>query len=266
MKEAQFADGETIYQEGEHSDAVYVIQCGAVEVLRQADGEDIRLGLLGRGEVFGEMGVIQDKPRSTTMKAVGDVSVLRLSRNAFISVFGDDNPLGLPLLRMLCERLARADERLMEDSLPGTETARMAELGSIRLLAASRSVEMQIGAEGIVISRLPYRVGRRAVLDHESAATHSELSLGIRDDPAISPEHFALEERDGVLIVRDLDSYLGTIVNSRSVSRFGNSKTIPLVFGSNLVVAGGMESSHRFTVLVERLQTLRPSAGGWAVE
>jgi CRP-like cAMP-binding protein len=254
MKEAQFAAGETIYREGEHSNAVYVIQHGAVEVLRHADGEDIRLGLLGRGDVFGEMGVIQDKPRSTTMKAVDDVSVLRLSRTAFLSVFGDDNPLGLPLLRMLCERLDRADERLMKDSLPGTETARMTEVESIRLLAASRSVERQIGADGIVISRLPYRVGRRAVLDHESAATQSQLSLGIHDDLALSPEHFALEEQDGVLIVRDLDSYLGTIVNGRSVSRFSSSKTIPLVFGSNLVVAGGMESSHRFTVLVERLR------------
>lgn len=254
MKEARFADGKTIYREGEHSDAVYVIQRGAVEVLRHADGEDIRLGLLGRGDVFGEMGVIQDKPRSTTMKAVGDVSVLRLSRTAFISVFGDDNPLGLPLLRMLCERLARADERLVEESLPDTEIAHMAEVESIRLLAASRSVETQIGADGIVISRLPYRVGRRAGPDHEPAATQSQLSLGIRDDRAISPEHFALEERDGVLIVRDLDSYLGTIVNERSVSRFGSSKTIPLVFGSNLVVAGGIESSHRFTVLVERVR------------
>ncbi len=252
MKEAQFADGKVIYREGEHSDAVYVIQHGAVEVLRHADGEEFRLGLLGRGDVFGEMGVIRDKPRSTTMRAVGGVSALRLSRPAFLSVFGGDNPLGLPLLRMLCERLARADERLTEDTSPGTGIARIDELKNIRLLAASRSVEMQIGAEGIDISKLPYRVGRRAVHGHESASTHSELSLGICDDLAISPEHFALEERDGVLILRDLDSYLGTIVNGRSVSRFGKSKTIPLVFGSNLVVAGGVESHHRFTVLVER--------------
>ena len=253
MNEAQFADGKTIYREGEESDTVYVIQRGAVEVLRHVDGEDIRLGLLGQGDVFGEMGVIQDRPRSTTMKAVGDVSVLRLSKTAFLSVFGDDNPLGLPLLRMLCERLSRVDERLVEESLPGTEIARMAELESIRLLAASRAVETQIGTKGIVISRLPYRVGRRAVLDHESAATQSELSLGIRDDLTVSPEHFVLEERDGILIVRDLDSYLGTIVNGRPVSRFGKSKTIPLAFGSNLVVAGGIESSYRFTVLVERV-------------
>lgn len=74
------------------------------------------------------------------------------------------------------------------------------------------------------------------------------------DDLTISPEHFVLEERDGILIVRDLDSYLGTIVNGRSVSRFGNSKTIPLAFGSNLVVTGGIESSYRFTVLVERVR------------
>lgn len=255
MNEAQFADGKTIYREGEHSDTVYVIQRGAVEVLRHANGEDVRLGRLGQGDVFGEMGVIQDRPRSTTMKAVGDVSVLQLPGAAFLSVFGDENPLGLPLLRMLCERLSRADERFIEESLPGTEIAHTAEVESICLLAASRPVETQIGAKGIVIPQLPYRVGRRTVLARKSTATQSELSLSIRDDLSVSPEHFVLEERDGILIVRDLDSYLGTIVNGRSVSRFGSSKTIPLAFGSNLVVAGGIESSYRFTVLVERVRT-----------
>ena len=106
MKERRVAAGGVIYREGDPGDAVLVIREGEVEVLRETDGETVRLAVLRRGAIFGETGVLRDKPRSTTVRALGEVKMIALSKADFLAAFGGENSLALPLLRMLCERLS----------------------------------------------------------------------------------------------------------------------------------------------------------------
>ncbi|MFQ5534677.1 MAG: cyclic nucleotide-binding domain-containing protein [Sphingomonadales bacterium] len=252
MLDVHFSTGETIYREGDVSDAVFVIESGSVEVSRNFDGRGVRLGLLGSGEIFGESGVIQDKPRSTTMMALSEVKALKLSAQQFLGAFGEDNPVGLPLLRMLCERLAKADEKLLDKKIGKAANARATEIGSIRLLGASPVVGSQIGADGIPVKEFPFRVGRRVTPNQATVATAHGLSLHVFSDYSISAEHFAIEKRQGNIIVRDLGSYLGTIVNGARLSRYGGSATAPLNFGANTVIAGTTESPYRFTIVIER--------------
>ncbi len=252
MKTVTPAKGFTIYRQGDRAEAVFIVKEGAVEVLREGVDGPVVLARLERGEIFGETGVIMDEPRSTSMRAAEDCTLLRIEREEFLQVFPDDNPLGLPLLRMLCERLSRIDRQMVHSEvMRQAEKATLAQMGLVRLLPASELVERQIGSGGIRITSLPFVVGAKSGRV-PADSRNKVLKLTTSADPSLSPEHFAIERRDGHLIARDLGGRLGTRVDDRPLSRYGAEATAVLHFGTNEIVAGSAESPFRFRLLIER--------------
>ncbi len=250
MKEQKIRSGAVIYREGGPGDAVFIIRQGEVEVLREVDGKPVRLGVLRAGAIFGEMGVIRSKPRSTTVRALGDVTMVKLPAETFLSIFRRDNPLALPLLQMLCERLLTAENRLLEQRIY-VEGARVDGVKVIRLLAASPEIESQIGSEGLTIGKLPFQVGRNAMVGESAGTKRAELMLHA-SSAQMSPLQFAIEAHEGRLTVRDLGSHLGTLVNGVRIAHFEHADVADLLFGENRIQAGGLESPYRFHVIVER--------------
>jgi alkyl hydroperoxide reductase subunit AhpC len=79
-----FAAGDTIVAEGDPADRFYVIAHGEVTISRRGpDGDELKLATLGRGQFFGEVGILADTRRTATVRAVGDVDLLGLSWEAF---------------------------------------------------------------------------------------------------------------------------------------------------------------------------------------
>ena len=76
MQERRYAAGETVYNEGDPGDTMFIIKEGEVEVLREVGGGNTRLATLSRGAIFGEMAVLRDQPRSTTTRALGPVCLV----------------------------------------------------------------------------------------------------------------------------------------------------------------------------------------------
>src|SRR5688572_12886015 len=72
-REQQFTDGEIIFREGDPGDGMYLVQRGTVQISALV-GSDQRqvLTKLPAGEVFGEMAVLDDQPRSASASAVGE--------------------------------------------------------------------------------------------------------------------------------------------------------------------------------------------------
>jgi CRP-like cAMP-binding protein len=247
----QIAAGTIIYHEGDPSDAVYMIESGAIEVLREHDRELMRLGVLRRGEIFGETGVILEHPRSTTMRALSASALIRIDRQRFLEIFPPDNPIALPLLRMLCERLTEANRQLSEVSTLSAGAARE-HAGRMVLLGASAAVETQIGRLGLNITKLPFRIGRRSRAGEPPSASEGELLLSAQGAYQLSLQHCAITELGGTLAVRDLGSALGTLVNGKRIADFEGVRVATLCFGLNDIVAGGADSPYRFTLLIER--------------
>src|SRR5262249_27534867 len=99
----RFSKGDVILREGDPSRHFYVVMHGQVEVLQ---GErKRRLGVFSRGYAFGEIGLMNETPRSATVRAIDDVAVLELTDRAF-----HDCLLNIPLAHY---RLTRTrDQRL----------------------------------------------------------------------------------------------------------------------------------------------------------
>jgi serine/threonine-protein kinase len=78
-----FPKGSYIVREGDKGDAAYIIESGKCDVLKIIDGAVSVMQRIGPGEVFGEMAVLTDSPRTATVLAVEDTTVLIVTRQVF---------------------------------------------------------------------------------------------------------------------------------------------------------------------------------------
>ncbi len=84
LEAESYGFGDVIVREGDEADAFYVLTAGRARVVKQgADGQEVTLAMLGPGDTFGETGLLERSTRTATVRASGDVEVLRLDRSLF---------------------------------------------------------------------------------------------------------------------------------------------------------------------------------------
>lgn len=112
-------DGETIVRQREMGDCMYVVQEGQVEIVADAPGGEVRLAVLGPGDIFGEMALFTRAPRSATVRALGDVRVLKVDKRAFLSRVHEDPSLAFRILEKMADRIRTLDEEVIRLSQRG---------------------------------------------------------------------------------------------------------------------------------------------------
>jgi CRP-like cAMP-binding protein len=114
--------------EGDASDALFVITSGNAAVIRvNAEGKETMLSVLKAGEVFGEMGVMEDAPRSATVVALRDMQALRLPRETFLKLLEQRPSMQRTIISALCLRL-RSTNRSVQAVSHMDMRARLADL------------------------------------------------------------------------------------------------------------------------------------------
>ncbi len=78
VDEVQLAAGEDLFKEGSKGDRAYVIKEGQVEILKEASGRQVLVSVRSSGDVIGEMALLEDAPRSATVRARTDASLLAI--------------------------------------------------------------------------------------------------------------------------------------------------------------------------------------------
>jgi predicted acylesterase/phospholipase RssA/CRP-like cAMP-binding protein len=120
--------GEVLFREGDLADAAYFIVGGRVMVLAEdADGVDRLIAELGRGEVVGELGLLDRAPRSATIRAVRDTTLASFSTNTFEELVATSPAMMLNVTRGILTRLRRPTQRRFDRaaSLTVAVTARV---------------------------------------------------------------------------------------------------------------------------------------------
>lgn len=107
-QESYFQPGQIIVTQGTPGQAFYLILSGRVEILR--DG--VSLGAFGAGDFFGEMSLLDQAPRSATIRALDTTSCLMLSSWDFKALLERHPAIAIKLLEVLSRRLRVADERI----------------------------------------------------------------------------------------------------------------------------------------------------------
>jgi len=88
---------------------MFVVRSGRVRISRQVRGAQKTYAVLGPGEFFGEMAIINDKVRSASAEAVEDVQLLELDANLVEKMMVDEAEIALRIMKKLTRRLAEAD-------------------------------------------------------------------------------------------------------------------------------------------------------------
>ena len=101
-----------IVEIGDPGRSLYLVVEGQVRVVYPSANADFELARLGPGEFFGEMALLNDKPRSATVRALTEVDALVLDKEDFRRVVGETPGMALHLLAALSVRIRNADEQI----------------------------------------------------------------------------------------------------------------------------------------------------------
>jgi EAL domain-containing protein (putative c-di-GMP-specific phosphodiesterase class I)/CRP-like cAMP-binding protein len=99
-----FAPGEMIFTEGSPADSAYVIESGYVEVFVGPEAEAIQLNILGPGDIFGEMGIIDASPRSASTKAISHCRCIVVAASQIAERIASATPMVRLLMSMALHR------------------------------------------------------------------------------------------------------------------------------------------------------------------
>lgn len=102
-----------VFFENEAGDTLFMILTGRVKVtILGDDGREIILTVLGPGDFFGEMSLLDNEPRSATAIATEETELVSLQRTDFEMVLSENKEIALGLIRVLTQRLRRADQQI----------------------------------------------------------------------------------------------------------------------------------------------------------
>jgi len=105
-----FRAGDTIFRKGEDGDSVMLIDSGRVAIsTTSADGRKIMLALMGRGEIFGEISVIDGGDRTADAEALEETCVVVIDKFIFVAFLERNPQVCMTLLRLMCGRLRVTD-------------------------------------------------------------------------------------------------------------------------------------------------------------
>jgi CRP-like cAMP-binding protein len=128
--------GEVIFDEGDPGDAWYVLYKGKAEVIKQTDGGEKLISVLGTGNCFGEIAILDGLPRSATIRASEDSVAFRVPRSAFDALLDNDELVAYKLLHQMAILLAHRQRSI---------TNRLS-----TLLIAREATEIHEGIEEII--------------------------------------------------------------------------------------------------------------------
>jgi len=106
-----FKKGNIILFEEDPGDSLFIIKEGKVKITRLSEeGKEVILSILGEGEFFGEMSLLDGEARSANVIALADSDVFILKRDEFLNILTDNPQIAISLLEELAYRIRKSDQ------------------------------------------------------------------------------------------------------------------------------------------------------------
>ena len=105
-------NGSILFFQADPSESAYIVRSGEISiVLSSPDGRDMVINNMRRGDIFGELGILTARPRSTSAIARADTDLLVIPGEVFLRIVDEEPPLARRILKITAERLQRSGER-----------------------------------------------------------------------------------------------------------------------------------------------------------
>lgn len=237
-----FRKGELIIEEGSVGTCAYIIDRGAVEVSTIVKNAKCALAKLEKNQIFGEMGLIEDKPRSASIVALEDTELRVITRESFKTLFAKDPNVILPIVRALFERLRtsskmptittcnvcgaklsakQGDEPKIEQNIKQSNAPTITDERYVTLEGTNDLSKEQLGYKMLEVKEFPFRIGRytpQTGLQMVDVLINNDLYIREENPPFyVSKNHFMIDKADGNLVVVDRGSNSGFVINDELV-------------------------------------------------
>jgi CRP-like cAMP-binding protein len=255
----QYAPGEVVIRERDPGETAYIIERGRVEVTKELNGEDVHLGFMGPGEIFGEMSMIDDKPRSATITAIEETLTREIHRDGFFQSLQTNPEIGLNLLKVLFERLREAHGTILQLQLAGAvpelqppaQVAETIDQPEIKVLIEGMTPQAAcaLPADPFQITRFPFRIGRLS----DDPLAHNDLMIPDSPPLQVSRHHVTLISQEGRVGVFDRGSTLGALVDGRQLGGPSGDPGPAFFSGSEgILILGSKNSPFIYKVVIEQ--------------
>jgi CRP-like cAMP-binding protein len=107
-----FQDNELLFCEHEPGEELFIIQKGKIKITKIVDNNEVLLAVLKAGDIFGEMAILENKPRSASAISFGESELLVVSKDNFEIMVKKNPQLGTKLITLLSERIWKAYRQL----------------------------------------------------------------------------------------------------------------------------------------------------------
>jgi signal transduction histidine kinase/predicted CoA-binding protein len=191
-KQMKLQPGEMLFEEGARGDAAFVIEHGELEILKADGGKDVLLAVRQRGDVIGEMSLLEDAPRMAGARARGEATVISLGADSFDEVLQTSAGAARAMLHTVVARWRGTEARLRQSE-------KMAQLGT---LAAGLAHELNNPAAAV-------QRGAASMTDIDARAQAAQrvlLASGIDDEHRSALDELEARARSAAEKPTELDS------------------------------------------------------------
>ena len=115
MKTRRVARGTTIFSKGDPGSGFMGVLSGTVKIsVASADGKDIVLNIFHEGDVFGEIALLDGRPRTADATAMSDCELIVIERRDFVRFLSGHPEVTIKFIEILCSRLRRTSEQVQD--------------------------------------------------------------------------------------------------------------------------------------------------------
>ena len=247
-----FKKGTYIFRKGEPSEKIYQILSGSAEIVKTKGEEKIVIAVAKEGDIIGELGIIQDRERESSVIAIEDVELREIDPRIFDILAEEENYHDIMLIiSSLAEHVREFGNKLVEFGITATSQNNK-NLYDIIFRPISKNAILSFGDfEKLVIKKLPFRIGRFSRRKTDRIFHKNDFYLLNNYPYTISRNHFVIDEKDGEIYFKDNGSKLGSIVNGKKVNKYNPS--IKLKNGINEIILGPVKDDFIYELIVEKL-------------
>ncbi len=135
--------GTVLFQEGDKGEEMYIIQSGRVKISKRIRGVEKTLATLEKGEFFGEMAILNDKPRSASAETIEECEMLVIDRKTFDALIRGNVEIAVRFIKRLADRLRETNDQ-MEALMIKDNTSRLVSILAKQVREQKKSGEYSV--------------------------------------------------------------------------------------------------------------------------
>jgi len=245
MGERRVETGEVVYHEGDVPDFAYVVLSGSVEMVEVKQGNETQIRIIDAGKTFGEYALFDPWAlRPFTIRALEPTVLQTVTVEEFKGLLNQCPKALMPFLMLSFEKMksTKVKER-------PTVAAVINDISKIIFTAATDKLREQFKPIEVPLARLPFRIGGYPEGGEPNRRDQLHLYIASIANPLrVSRQHCEIMIENKGLVIADLGSRFGTIVNGVGIGRARGAYKAPLKKGVNDITLGAKDGPYKITI------------------